>query len=94
MRILLTNTGPRGTGSGTVADGVMQELTRRGHEVMAFFLILVGLALIMTSTTCIRSAIGLRRFRPPTPAWSCIPFRSLFRILIRATIMTPGLSKG
>ena len=37
MRILLTNTGPWGTGSGTVADGVMQELTRRGHEVMAFF---------------------------------------------------------
>ena len=37
MRILLTNTGPWGTGSGTVADAVMQELMRRGHEVMAFF---------------------------------------------------------
>ena len=37
MRILLTNTGPWGTGSGTVADAVMQELARRGHEVMAFF---------------------------------------------------------
>lgn len=37
MKILITNTGPWGTGSGTVADGVMQELKRRGHEVMAFF---------------------------------------------------------
>ncbi|MDO9492580.1 glycosyltransferase family 4 protein [Acetobacterium sp.] len=37
MRILITNTGPWGTGSGTVADGVMTELKRRGHEVMAFF---------------------------------------------------------
>lgn len=37
MQILLTNTGPWGTGSGTVADAVMQELARRGHEVMAFF---------------------------------------------------------
>ncbi|PKM60939.1 MAG: glycosyltransferase family 1 protein [Firmicutes bacterium HGW-Firmicutes-4] len=37
MRILITNTGPWGTGSGTVADGVMTELKRRGHQVMAFF---------------------------------------------------------
>jgi len=37
MRVLITNTGPWGTGSGTVADGVMKELRRRGHKVMAFF---------------------------------------------------------
>jgi len=37
MRILITNTGPWGTGSGTVADGIMKELKRRGHQVMAFF---------------------------------------------------------
>jgi glycosyltransferase involved in cell wall biosynthesis len=37
MKVLITNTGPWGTGSGTVADGVMIELHRRGHEVMAFF---------------------------------------------------------
>lgn len=37
MKVLITNTGPWGTGSGTVADGVMKELQRRGHEVMAFF---------------------------------------------------------
>ena len=37
MRILITNTGPWGTGSGTVADGVMQELLRLGHDVIAFF---------------------------------------------------------
>jgi len=37
MRILITNTGPWGTGSGTVADGVMKELKRRGHIVKAFF---------------------------------------------------------
>lgn len=37
MRVLITNTGPWGTGSGTVADGVMQELIKRGHEVLAFF---------------------------------------------------------
>lgn len=37
MRILITNTGPWGTGSGTVADGVMNELRRRGYEVLAFF---------------------------------------------------------
>lgn len=37
MRILITNTGPWGTGSGTVADGIMKELKRRDHKVMAFF---------------------------------------------------------
>lgn len=37
MRVLITNTGPWGTGSGTVADAVMQELLSRGHEVKAFF---------------------------------------------------------
>lgn len=37
MRVLITNTGPWGTGSGTVADGVMKELKRRGHEAKAFF---------------------------------------------------------
>ncbi|MBC8016000.1 MAG: glycosyltransferase family 4 protein [Sporomusaceae bacterium] len=37
MKILITNTGPWGTGSGTVADAVMQELLLRGHEVIAFF---------------------------------------------------------
>jgi len=37
MRILLTNTGPWGTGSGTIADGIVQELIKRGHEVKAFF---------------------------------------------------------
>ncbi len=37
VRILITNTGPWGTGSGTVADGVMQELLRLGHDVIAFF---------------------------------------------------------
>jgi len=37
MRVLITNTGPWGTGSGTVADGVMNELIKRGHEVIAFF---------------------------------------------------------
>jgi len=37
VRILITNTGPWGTGSGTVADGIMKELKRRGHKVMAFF---------------------------------------------------------
>ena len=37
MKILITNTGPWGTGSGTVADAVMQELLQRGHEVIAFF---------------------------------------------------------
>lgn len=37
MRILITNTGPWGTGSGTVSDGIMKELKRRGHEVLSFF---------------------------------------------------------
>lgn len=37
MKILITNTGPWGTGSGTVADGVMQELLKLGHQVKAFF---------------------------------------------------------
>lgn len=37
MRILITNTGPWGTGSGTLADGVLNELRSRGHEVVAFF---------------------------------------------------------
>lgn len=37
MKILITNTGPWGTGSGTVADAVMEELLLRGHEVVAFF---------------------------------------------------------
>ncbi|MDF2633197.1 MAG: putative Starch synthase [Pelosinus sp.] len=37
MKVLITNTGPWGTGSGTVADAVMQELIKRGHEVVAFF---------------------------------------------------------
>ncbi len=37
MKVLITNTGPWGTGSGTVADGVMQELLRLGHEAIAFF---------------------------------------------------------
>lgn len=37
MRILITNTGPWGTGSGTVSEGVMRELLRLGHEAVAFF---------------------------------------------------------
>ena len=37
MRVLITNTGPWGTGSGAVAEGLMKELKRRGHQVMAFF---------------------------------------------------------
>jgi glycosyltransferase involved in cell wall biosynthesis len=37
MKILLTNTGPWGTGSGTVADAVMNDLVGRGHDVVAFF---------------------------------------------------------
>lgn len=37
MRILITNTGPWGTGSGTVANGLMQELKRRNNQVMAIF---------------------------------------------------------
>lgn len=37
MKILLTNTGPWGTGSFTVAEAVMQELQALGHEVKLFF---------------------------------------------------------
>lgn len=37
MKVLITNTGPWGTGSGTVADGVMIELINKGHTVKAFF---------------------------------------------------------
>lgn len=37
MRVLITNTGPWGTGSGSLADSVTHELLARGHEVMAFF---------------------------------------------------------
>ncbi len=37
MRILITNTGPWGTGSFTVAQAVMEELIALGHEVKIFF---------------------------------------------------------
>jgi len=37
LRILFTNTGPWGTGSATVVDGVMKDLLRRGHEVRVIF---------------------------------------------------------
>ena len=37
MRILFTNTGPWGTGSATVVDGVMKDLMRRGHETRVIF---------------------------------------------------------
>jgi glycosyltransferase involved in cell wall biosynthesis len=37
LRILFTNTGPWGTGSATVVDGVMKGLLRRGHEVRVIF---------------------------------------------------------
>ena len=37
MRILLTNTGPWGTGSAVVAESVLAELRRKGHEAMLFF---------------------------------------------------------
>ena len=37
MKILFTNTGPWGTGSATVVDGVMQELHRLGHEARVIF---------------------------------------------------------
>ena len=37
MRILLTNTGPWGTGSAMVAESVLAELRRKGHEAMLFF---------------------------------------------------------
>ncbi|MFQ5696579.1 MAG: glycosyltransferase family 4 protein, partial [Terriglobia bacterium] len=37
MRILLTNTGPWGTGSAVVAEAVLQELRHRGHRAALFF---------------------------------------------------------
>lgn len=37
MRILITNTGPWGTGSGTVVNGVVSELKQRGHQVKVIF---------------------------------------------------------
>lgn len=37
MKILLTNTGPWGTGSFTVARGILDEFIRLGHEVRLFF---------------------------------------------------------
>ncbi|MFQ5926566.1 MAG: glycosyltransferase family 4 protein [Terriglobia bacterium] len=37
MRVLLTNTGPWGTGSAVVAEAVLQELRRRGHRAALFF---------------------------------------------------------
>jgi glycosyltransferase involved in cell wall biosynthesis len=37
VRVLFTNTGPWGTGSATVVNGVMNELIRRGHEARVIF---------------------------------------------------------
>jgi glycosyltransferase involved in cell wall biosynthesis len=37
LRVLFTNTGPWGTGSATVVNGVMNELIRRGHEARVIF---------------------------------------------------------
>ena len=37
VKVLLTNTGPWGTGSAMVAEGVLQELRRRGHQALLFF---------------------------------------------------------
>ncbi|GAB4187269.1 MAG: hypothetical protein Tsb0015_05760 [Simkaniaceae bacterium] len=37
MRILITNTGPWGTGSFTVAKAIMEEFLEMGHEVVLFF---------------------------------------------------------
>lgn len=37
MRILLTNTGPWGTGSAVVAEAVLQELRRLGHKAALLF---------------------------------------------------------
>ena len=37
MRVLFTNTGPWGTGSATVVDGVMNELIRKGHDARVIF---------------------------------------------------------
>ena len=37
IKILFTNTGPWGTGSATVVDGVMNSLIERGHQVQVIF---------------------------------------------------------
>jgi glycosyltransferase involved in cell wall biosynthesis len=37
VRVLLTLTGPPGTGSGTVAEAVLDELGRQGHEAWLFY---------------------------------------------------------
>lgn len=37
MKILITNTGPWGTGSFTVANAITKELIQLGHEVVLFF---------------------------------------------------------
>ena len=37
MRVLFTNTGPWGTGSATVVNGVMNELIRKGHKARVIF---------------------------------------------------------
>ena len=37
MKVLFTNTGPWGTGSATVVNGVMNELIRKGHEARVIF---------------------------------------------------------
>lgn len=37
MRILLTNTGPWGTGSGMVAEAILAELRQKGHQAILFF---------------------------------------------------------
>jgi len=37
LKVLFTNTGPWGTGSVTVVDGVMKELVRRGHHARVIF---------------------------------------------------------
>lgn len=37
MRILITNTGPWGTGSFTVAEAIIKEYRKLGHDVLLFF---------------------------------------------------------
>ena len=37
MKVLFTNTGPWGTGSATVVNGVMNELIRKGHQARVIF---------------------------------------------------------
>lgn len=37
MKVLITNSGPRGTGSFTIAESIVKELQRQGHEVRFFF---------------------------------------------------------